>query len=91
MDIITPMQCFFAMGRDICPQVSLIGRLVGRETRIAVETISGVAHGDMRNGRVECGNPCDGLCDAFLKILFSGEVFCLVFLEPRAVVVGGDR
>ena len=66
----------------------LVGRLVGRETCVAVEAVGTVLHLHVGYLRVERHNPSQCLLHAPFKLCSDGLVFLLVFLEPLAVIVG---
>ena len=68
MQVIAPVQRLLAVGSNVSPQVVLIGRLVIRESRVAIEAVGAVLHAQMGNRRVEPSNPSNRQLHAILKV-----------------------
>ena len=88
MDIISTIETLLPFGADVCPKVALIGRLVGREADVAVETVDTILGREVGNRGVEQGYCSNELVYTVLKILFARQVLVFVSLEPLTVVVG---
>jgi len=58
------------------------------EKRVAVEAVGAVLHCQPGHRFVELGDACYQPGHVALEVLPYSVVFCLVFLKPRAVVVG---
>ena len=79
------MQCLLAMCCNIGTEVVLIGRLVVRKPRVAIEPIRAVLHRQVTDRRVEGDDAANGLFNTLLKVCPYGIILFPVFLEPRAV------
>ena len=87
MDIVSAAQGFLAMSIHISAKMVLVGRLVGREARVAVEAICGVLDRHRCHLRVEVGNSTDGLRHALFKLAACLVVVGSMLLEPSTIVV----
>ena len=90
MDIVAASQRFLPFRANVAAEMPLVGRLVGREARVAVEAIDAVLHLQMGDFVVELGDAIDGLRDAVVETLAASVVLSLVLEKPRSVVVRGD-
>ena len=87
MEVVAAMQRLLAVGGDIGAQMVLVGRLVVREPRVAIEAVGAVLDGEVGYGGVERGNAYDGLLHALFKVGPDGVILLFVVLEPLPAVV----
>ena len=87
VDVVAAMQRLLAARRDVCPHVVLVGRLVGREARVAIEPVGTVLHLQMSQRVVKAHIVLQRLCHTVFKLHLGGFVCSLVLLKPGAVVV----
>ena len=90
VEIVAAVQRLLAVGGNIGTEMVLIGRLVGREARVAVEAVGAVADGQMGYRGVETGYAPDGLGHALFKVCPHSQVFGLVGKIPLPIVVPGQ-
>ena len=90
MEVVAAQHRFLAFGADKHAEVGLVGSLVGRETRVAVETVCAVFQGQAFAVVVELLHTGDDLLGQGIEIGLRRLVLFLVLLKPRAVVVVED-
>ena len=56
MDVVASMKRFLAVGGDICAEMTLVGRLVGREAGVAVKSVGHILDAEMGYRRIKA---CD--------------------------------
>ena len=88
MYVVSPTQGLLAAGVDICSEVVLVGRLVGREARVAIEAVGGIFNCDVSNGVVDRREAGNGIGHARFEIFPHCLILLSMLLKPGAVVVG---
>ena len=69
MQVVSSTKCLLALGIDIGPEVVLVGRLVGREPRVAVKTVGTVLYLYVGYLWIECYDALYSLLYALLLII----------------------
>ena len=90
MEVVATQHRLLAFGADKHAEVGLVGSLVGRETRVAVETVGAVFQSQAFAFIVELLHAGDDLLGQGVEVGLRRLVLFLVLLKPRAVVVVED-
>ena len=87
LEVIAAEHRLFAPLAHEYPEMGLVGPLVGRKTRVAIEAVGAVLERQSFHVGVELGHAGDELLGEDVELGLGALVFLLVLMEPLAVVV----
>ena len=87
VQVVAPMQRLLTMGGYIGAQVVLVGRLIVRESRVAIKAVRAVLHRQVCYRRVKRGYLHDGLLHPLFKVRPDGVILLFMFQVPLPVIV----
>ena len=87
VEVVAAVGRLLAPGVDVSPHVALVGRLVGREARVAIDAVGAVAHGERGHGGIHLGQSADEVGREVLEGGARLVVFRPVGSHPFAVVM----
>ena len=86
--IVAGVEALLAFGADVASKVALVGRLVGRETNVAVDAVCAVFYVEVADGGVKLGNADQQAFYDVVKLGVNLVVPTAIGLKPLAGIVG---
>lgn len=91
VEVVARIAPFLTVGSDKDPEVRLVGSLVGRETRVAIDAVGAVAEAQTRHRAIYLAHTGDERLGKGVEGGLRSEVLLLVLCKPLAIVILAQR